>query len=76
MEHEQEILQEDFWKELNYKPQEFRQHKLSDGYCPKDDFKEYMEKISKKMHASCGLRTYILENLLLIHQLTPVQYSA
>jgi len=53
--YEQEITLDQFWIELDYQPEEFRQHKLSDGYRPKDDFQEYVEKISKRMLGSCGL---------------------
>ncbi|KAF8804271.1 hypothetical protein BYT27DRAFT_7107756 [Phlegmacium glaucopus] len=54
-EYEQEITLKQFWKELYYKPEKFKQQKLSDRYHPKDDFKEYMEEISKRMHGSCRL---------------------
>lgn len=54
-EYKHKITPEQFWKELDYNLEDFRQQKFSDGYCPKDDFKEYMERISKRMHESCGL---------------------
>jgi hypothetical protein len=41
----------DFWKELDYKPEDFKDYHLSDDWHPKEleDFGKYMNEISKSI---------------------------
>ena len=50
--HEQELTVAEFWKELDYKPKDFKQYHLSDSWCPKKDFQKYMNDISERIFAS------------------------
>ena len=50
----------DFWKELDYRPEDFKDYHLSDhrDWRPKEDFGEYMNEISKKIFDDLGAYLY------------------
>lgn len=52
----------DFWKELDYKPEDFKYYHLSDDWHPKEDFGIYMNEISKSIFDDLG--AYLLKSLV------------
>jgi len=49
----------DYWKKLNYRPEDFNDYHLSDrDWHPKEDFGEYMNKISKRISDDLGAYLY------------------
>jgi hypothetical protein len=54
----------DFWKELNYSPEDFKDYDLSDHWSPKKDFGQYMNEISESLFESFDLGAYLLKSLV------------
>jgi hypothetical protein len=50
----------DFWKVLDYRPEDFKDSYLSDHWDPKDDFGEYMNEISRTIFNNLG--AYLLNH--------------
>ena len=50
----------EFWNELNYSPDDFKDHHLSDHWRPKEDFGDYMNEISQSIFKSFNFGAYLL----------------
>ena len=61
--HEELTLAE-FWNELDYSPDEFKDHHLSNHWRPKEDFRDYMNEISASIFRSSDLGAYLLNSLV------------
>ena len=61
--HEELTLAE-FWNELDYSPEDFKDHHLSNHWRPKEDFGDYMNEISTNIFKSFGLGAYPLNSLV------------
>ena len=57
--HEELTLAE-FWNELDYSPEEFKDRHLSDHWRPKEDFGDYMNEISANIFKSFDFGVYLL----------------
>jgi hypothetical protein len=56
----------DFWKELDYSPEDFKDYHLSDHWSPKEDFGQYMNEISESLFESFDLGgAYLLKSLVI-----------
>ena len=54
----------DFWKELDYRSDDFKGYHLSDHWRPKEDFDRYVNEISKSICESGNLGAYLLKSLV------------
>ena len=60
----EELTLAEFWNELNYSPEDFKDHHLSDHWRPKEDFGDYMNEISASIFRSSDLGAYLLNSLV------------
>ena len=62
--HEELTLAE-FWNELDYSLEDFKDHHLSDHWRPQEDFGDYMNEISANIFKSSDLGAYLLNSLVI-----------
>ena len=60
----EELTLAEFWNELDYSPEDFKDHHLSDHWRPKEDFGDYMNEISASIFRSSDLGAYLLNSLV------------
>lgn len=61
--HEELALAE-FWNELDYSPEDFKDHHFSDHWRSKEYFGDYMNEISESIFKSSDLGAYLLKLLV------------
>ena len=61
----EELTLDEFWNELDYSPEDFKDHHLSNHWRPNEDFGDYMNEISANIFKSFDLGAYLF-NLLVV----------
>ena len=60
-----ELTLGEFWNELDYNPEDFKDHHLSDDHWrPKEDFGNYMNVISTDIFKSFDFGVYLLKSFV------------